>query len=98
MVTYKVPQKTALDKLIALIEAEGPEENQYDELSAIWDIIYKIKKIIALHQKRKGTNLVMIRLFKPDHKTPKEQVVNVRLRFEFPMKKMNSKNPEVGSL
>ena len=39
MVTYKVPQKTALDKLIALIEAEGPEENQYDELSAIWDII-----------------------------------------------------------
>lgn len=39
MLTHNLSQKIALDSLIAFIEAEGPEENQYDELSALWDVI-----------------------------------------------------------
>jgi hypothetical protein len=31
--------------------------------------------------------MVMFRLFNPDHKSPYVDVVNVRVGFEFPMKK-----------
>jgi len=35
----------------------------------------------------KGTALVMVRLYNPDHKSPYADVLNVRFGFEFPMKK-----------
>jgi hypothetical protein len=46
-----------------------------------------MKKEYQFFRNVKGTGMVMFRLFNPDHKSPYADVINVRVGFEFPMKK-----------
>ena len=46
-----------------------------------------MKKEYKFIKNVKGTALVMVRLFNPDHKSPYADVLNVSFGFEFPMKK-----------
>ena len=53
----------------------------------IWGAFAGIKKEYKFFKNIRGTALVMMRLYNPDHKSPYADVVNVRFGFEFPMKK-----------
>ncbi len=53
----------------------------------VWGAFVGVKKEYKFIKNVKGTALVMMRLFNPDHKSPYADVVNVRFGFEFPMKK-----------
>jgi hypothetical protein len=53
----------------------------------VWGAFLGVKKEYKFIKNVKGTALVMMRLFNPDHKSPYADVVNVRFGFEFPMKK-----------
>lgn len=53
----------------------------------VWGAFVGLKKEYRFVKNVKGTALVMMRLFNPDHKSPYADVVNVRFGFEFPMKK-----------
>jgi hypothetical protein len=46
-----------------------------------------MKKEYQLFRDVKGTGMVMFRLFNPDHKSPYADVINIRVGFEFPLKK-----------
>jgi hypothetical protein len=46
-----------------------------------------LKKEYQFFKNVRGTGMVMFRLFNPDHKSPYADVINVRVGFEFPMKK-----------
>ena len=52
----------------------------------VWTAFVGIKKEYRFIKDVKGTALVMMRLFNPDHKSPYADVVNVRFGFEFPIK------------
>lgn len=53
----------------------------------VWGAFVGVKKEYKFIKNVKGTALVMMRLFNPDHKSPYVDVVNVRFGFEFPMRK-----------
>lgn len=53
----------------------------------VWGVFFGLNKEYKFLKNVKGTALVMTRLFDPDHKSPYADVVNVRIGFEFPMKK-----------
>lgn len=52
----------------------------------IWGAFAGIKKEYRFIKNVKGTALVMMRLYNPDHKSPYGDIVNARFGFEFPMK------------
>jgi hypothetical protein len=53
----------------------------------VWGAFVGLKKEYRFLKNVKGTALVMTRLFDPEHKSPYADVLNVRIGFEFPMKK-----------
>lgn len=53
----------------------------------VWGAFVGMKKEYRFIKNVKGTALVMVRLYNPDHKSPYADVLNVRFGFEFPMKK-----------
>lgn len=53
----------------------------------IWGALAGIKQEYRFFKNVKGTALVMMRLYNPNHKSPYADVVNVRFGFEFPMKR-----------
>ena len=53
----------------------------------VWGAFVGIKKEYRFIKNVRGTALVMMRLFDPDHKSPYGDVINVRFGFEFLMKK-----------
>lgn len=53
----------------------------------VWGAFVGMKKEYRFIRNVKGTALVMVRLFNPEHKSPYGDVINVRFGFEFPMKK-----------
>lgn len=53
----------------------------------VWGAFVGLKKEYRFIKNVKGTALVMTRLFDPDNKSPYSDVLNVRIGFEFPMKK-----------
>jgi hypothetical protein len=57
----------------------------------VWGAFAGIKKEYNFFKNIKGTALVMMRLYNPDHKSPYSDVVNVRFGFEFPMRKTSPK-------
>jgi hypothetical protein len=50
----------------------------------VWGAFIGVKKEYRFIKKVKGTAMVMMRLFNPEHKSPYGDVVNVRFGFEFP--------------
>ncbi len=46
-----------------------------------------LKKEYRFYRNVRGTGMIMFRLFNPEHKSPYVDVLNVRVGFEFPMKK-----------
>lgn len=46
-----------------------------------------VKKDYRFYKNVRGTGMIMFRLFNPEHKSPYADVLNVRVGFEFPMKK-----------
>jgi hypothetical protein len=46
-----------------------------------------IKKEYKIFKNIRGTSMVMLRIYNPHHKSPYADVINVRVGFEFPMKK-----------
>jgi len=53
----------------------------------VYGAFFGLKKEYRFLKNVKGTALVMTRLFDPHHKSPYSDVLNVRIGFEFPMKK-----------
>jgi hypothetical protein len=53
----------------------------------VWGAFVGLKKEYRFIKNVKGTALIMTRLFDPHNKSPYVDVLNVRLGFEFPMKK-----------
>jgi hypothetical protein len=53
----------------------------------VWGAFAGLKKEYRFIKNVKGTALVMFRLFDPNYKSPYSDVLNVRIGFEFPMKK-----------
>jgi hypothetical protein len=53
----------------------------------VWGAFVGMKKEYKFIKSVKGTALVMVRLYNPEHKSPYADVLNVRFGFEFPMKK-----------
>ncbi len=65
-------------------QSVDPEHREW-----VWGAFAGIKKEYKFFKNIKGTALVMMRLYNPDHKSPYSDVVNVRFGFEFPMKKVS---------
>jgi len=53
----------------------------------VWGAFVGMKKEYKFIRSVKGTALIMVRLYNPEHKSPYGDVLNVRFGFEFPMKK-----------
>jgi hypothetical protein len=63
-----------------------------DQREWVWGAFVGIKKEYKFVKNVKGTAIVMLRLFNPEHKSPYADVLNVRFGFEFPMKKKVKKS------
>lgn len=48
-----------------------------------WGAFIGLKKVYRFYKNIKGTALIMIRVFNPDHKSPYVDVLSVRIGFEF---------------
>lgn len=70
---------TRIPPLLATID---PSKREW-----VWGAFVGMKKEYKLVKNVKGTAMVMVRLFNPEHKSPYADVLNVRMGFEFPMKK-----------
>jgi hypothetical protein len=53
----------------------------------VWGAFAGMKKEYRFLKNVKGTALIMVRLMNPQHKSPYADVINMRIGFEFPMKK-----------
>lgn len=58
----------------------------------IWGAFVGLKKEYKLFKNVKGTAMVMARLFNQERKSPYADVLNVRMGFEFPMKRKPNKS------
>ena len=80
--------RVEVEVMNALVAPENqPSRMDLGTRQWVWGAFIGLKKEYRFIKNVKGTALVMTRLFDPDHKSPYADILNVRIGFEFPMKK-----------